>query len=78
MPLVSPRVARRLLATVTLPVPARFAKLTRNVLVPGWIMIFGCVLLSAQPLGLPVSLVLCALGLIVIPARVLIPADVRL
>jgi hypothetical protein len=77
VPLVSPRVARRLLATVTMPVPARFVGLTRNVLVPGWILLFGCALLSAQPLGMPVSLLWCAVGLFVIPARVLIPVDVR-
>ncbi len=78
MPLVSPRVARRLLATVSMPVPARFAGLTRNVLVPLWIMFVGCVLLLAQPLGVPVTLLLCVVGLLVIPARVLIPAAVRL
>jgi hypothetical protein len=78
VPFVSPRVARRLLATVTMPVPARFVGLTRNVLVPGWILIFGCVLLSAQPLGVPASLLLCVVGLLVIPARMLIPAAVRL
>jgi hypothetical protein len=77
VPLVSPRVARRLVAAVSKPVPTRFVGLTRNVLVPGWIMIFGCVLLSAQPLGAPVSLLLCVVGLLVIPARVLIPAAVR-
>jgi hypothetical protein len=77
VPLVSPRVARRLLATVTRPVPTRFVGLTRNVLVPAWIVILGCVLFSAPPLGVPVSLVLCAVGLFVIPARVLIPVDVR-
>jgi len=78
VPLVSPRVARRLLAAASMPVPARFMGLTRNVLVPAWIMIFGCVLLSAQPLGVPASLLLCVVGLLVIPARVLIPAAVRL
>jgi hypothetical protein len=78
VPIVSPRVIRRVVATVTMPVPARFVGLTRNVLVPGWIMIFGCVLLLAQPLGVPVTLLLCVVGLLVIPARVLIPAAVRL
>ena len=77
MPLASPRVARRLLAAITTPVPARFAGLTRNVLVPAWIMIVGCVLLVAQPLGVSVSLLLCVVGLLVIPARILIPAAVR-
>jgi hypothetical protein len=78
VPLVSPRVARRLWMTLTMPVPERFVGLTRNVLVPGWIVIFGCVLLSVQPLGVLASLLLCAVGLFVIPARVLMPADVRL
>ena len=73
MPLASPRVARRLLAVVTTPVPARFVGLTRNVLVPGWIVIVGCALLGSQPLGVPVSLLVCVVGLFVIPARVLIP-----
>jgi hypothetical protein len=78
VPFVSPRVARRLLATVTMPVPERFVGLTRNVLVPGWILVFGCVLLSAQPLSVPVTLLLCVVGLLIIPARALIPAPVRL
>jgi hypothetical protein len=77
VPLASPRVARRFLAAVTTPVPARFVGLTRNVLVPGWIMIVGCVLLLAQPLGVPMSLLVCVVGLLVIPARLLIPAAVR-
>ena len=77
MPFVSPRVARQLRATVTLPVPERFVRLTRNVLVPGWIVIFGCALLAAQPLGVGASLLLCVVGLLVIPARVLIPAAAR-
>jgi hypothetical protein len=77
VPFVSPRVARRLLATVRMPVPARFVALTRNVLVPVWIMIFGCVLLIAQPLGVSATLLLCVVGLLVVPARVLIPAAAR-
>ncbi len=77
MPLASPLVARRLLVALTTPVPERFVGLTRNVLVPAWIMIVGCVLLIAQPLGVPVSLLLCVVGLLVIPARMLIPAAVR-
>jgi hypothetical protein len=77
VPFVSPRVASRLLATVRMPVPARFVGLTRNVLVPGWIMIFGCVLLIAQPLSVSASLLLCVVGLLVVPARALIPAAAR-
>jgi hypothetical protein len=75
--LVSPRVARRLLITLTMRVPARFVGLTRNVLVPVWIMIFGCILLSLQPLGVSASLLVGAVGLFVIPAWVLLPPAVR-
>lgn len=58
-------------------VPARFTKLTRNVLVPGWIVTVGCVLLASQPLGVPISLLGCVVGLLVVPARALMPAADR-
>ena len=45
--------------------------ITRNILVPGWIMIFGLVSLS-DPRGVWASLSMCVVGLVVIPALLLI------
>jgi hypothetical protein len=46
--------------------------ITRNILVPGWIMIFGLVSLSDPPGGVWASLSMCVVGLVVIPALLLI------
>ena len=43
-------------------------KTTRNVLVPGWIVAFGCVSLVAPPFGVAVSVALFLVGVLVIPA----------
>jgi hypothetical protein len=50
---------------------------TRNVLVPGWIMTFGLLFLGAPRQGVAASLALFLVGLIVIPALVLVPIAVR-
>ena len=44
-----------------------------NVLVPGWIMIFGLVALMAPPLGVETSLWLFVVGGGVVPALMLVP-----
>ena len=46
--------------------------ITRHMLVPGWIMIFGFVSLSNPPGGVWASLSMCVVGLVVIPALLLI------
>ncbi len=43
-------------------------RLTNNVLVPGWIMCFGCVALSVPRLDVLTSLSLLAAGVLVVPA----------
>jgi len=49
-------------------------RLTPNVVLPGWIMIFGMGCLSAPPQSVAVSLSLLLAGVFVIPAIVLINA----
>jgi hypothetical protein len=46
--------------------------ITRNILVPGWIMVFGLVSLSNPPGGVWASLSMCVVGLVVIPGLLLI------
>jgi hypothetical protein len=46
---------------------------TRNVLVPGWIATFGFVALAAPPLGVAASLSLFVVGVVVVPALLMIP-----
>jgi hypothetical protein len=48
-------------------------KTKRNVLVPGWIATFGFAALSAPPLGVAASMSLFVLGVVVVPALLLIP-----
>ena len=48
-------------------------RFTRNVLVPGWILIFGCVFLTARPLGLVTGLTLLLMGVVVVPALMVVP-----
>jgi hypothetical protein len=48
-------------------------KMTRNVLIPGWIAGCGGVILVAPPLGVGVSMVLFLVAVIVIPAIAFIP-----
>jgi hypothetical protein len=48
-------------------------KTTRNVLVPGWIVTFGFVALSAPPLGVAASVSLFVVGVVVVPALLAIP-----
>jgi hypothetical protein len=52
-------------------------RFTRNVLVPGWIMIFGLILLGAPRFSVAASLALVVVGIVVIPALVLVPIAVR-
>jgi hypothetical protein len=47
-------------------------RIARHILVPGWIMIFGLVSLSDPPGGVWASLWMCVVGLVVIPAILLI------
>jgi hypothetical protein len=44
----------------------------RDLLLPVWIMSFGLVILSAPPLGVGASLSLFLLGVVVLPALVLV------
>ena len=44
----------------------------RDLLLPVWIMSFGLVILSAPPLGVAASLSLFLLGVVVLPALVLV------
>jgi len=44
----------------------------RDLLLPVWIMSFGLVILSAPPLGVAASLSLFLLGIVVLPALVLL------
>jgi hypothetical protein len=46
----------------------------RNILIPGWIMSFGLVALSAPPLGMAASVSWFLVGVFVIPALALIPS----
>ena len=52
-------------------------KITRNVLAPGWVLVFGVILLAAPPLGVTTSLALLLIGVIVVPALMVIPAAGR-
>ncbi len=52
-------------------------RFTRNVLAPSWILIFGCVSLTVRPLGLVTSLTLVLMGVVVVPALMLIPGLCR-
>lgn len=45
---------------------------TRNILVPGWILLVGLALLNAQPLGAMVSLSMFVVGVLVIPGVVML------
>jgi hypothetical protein len=47
-------------------------RVTRELLLPGWIMGFGLVILSAPPLGAAWSLSLFLVGVVVFPALVLV------
>jgi hypothetical protein len=47
-------------------------RITRHILVPGWITAFGLVSLSNPPGGVWASLSMCVVGLVVIPALLLI------
>jgi hypothetical protein len=47
-------------------------RITRHILVPGWIMVFGLVSLSNPPGGVWASLSMCVVGLVVVPALLLI------
>ena len=49
------------------------SKTKRNVLVPGWIATFGFAALNAPPLGVTASVSLFVLGVVVMPALLLIP-----
>jgi len=50
-----------------------FGRFTRNVVVPGWILAFGCAAWWAPPMSVAASLSLFMLGVVVIPAVILIP-----
>jgi len=45
---------------------------TRNIFVPGWILLVGFALLNAQPLGAMVSLSMFVVGVLVIPGVVML------
>ena len=47
-------------------------RVVRDLLLPVWIMGFGLVILSAPPLGVAASLSLFLLGVVVLPALVLV------
>ena len=47
-------------------------RVTREVLLPGWIMGFGLTILGAPPLGVAASLSLLVVGVVVLPALVLL------
>jgi hypothetical protein len=48
--------------------------IARNVLAPGWILVFGFVFLIAPPLGVAESLTLFLMGVVVVPALIVMPA----
>ncbi len=48
-----------------------FTRVIRDVLVPGWILLFGLVALTVPPVGALESLVLVVVGLVAIPAFVI-------
>jgi hypothetical protein len=52
-------------------------ELTRNTLAPGWILVFGLILLAAPPLDVTTSLTLLLMGVVVVPALMVIPAGGR-
>ncbi len=52
-------------------------RFTRNVLAPGWILVFGFILLAAPPLGVMTSLTLLLIGVVVVPALMVLPAAGR-
>jgi hypothetical protein len=54
------------------------ARLTRNVLVPGWILGFGLVLLAFPAQGVGTNLSLFAVGLVVVPGLWVAPKTWRL
>jgi hypothetical protein len=74
VPVVLSHVARRIWGSVTMPASARRVSLTRNLLVPGWILIFGCLLMSVQPIGAFECVLWCLVGLVAVPALVLLAA----
>jgi glucose uptake protein GlcU len=49
------------------------ARITRNVLIPGWIAAFGCVFLVAPAQGVGLSTALFLAGVLVVPAIGFIP-----
>lgn len=53
-------------------------RFTHNVLVPGWILIFGLAALYGPPLGAALSLSLFMVGIFGIPALLVIPRAVGL
>ena len=48
------------------------ARFTQKVLIPGWILILGLVFVIAPPMGVATSLSLFIVGVLVVPAFVLI------
>jgi len=48
-------------------------RMTRNVLIPGWIVGCGGVILVAPPLGVGASMVLFLVAVLVIPAIAFVP-----
>jgi hypothetical protein len=49
---------------------------TRNILVPGWIILVGLAFLNARPLGAAASLSVFVVGVLVIPVLVLLTGAV--
>ena len=52
-------------------------KITRGVLVPGWIAGFGLLVLTTPPLGAAASVGLFVVGVCVLPAVVLLDGEIR-
>jgi hypothetical protein len=52
-------------------------RFTQNVLIPAWILAFGLGLLIAPPFDVAGSLSLLVVGILVVPALVLIPCRAR-
>ena len=77
MSVVRPRSVHQIWAAMTAPGSPRRQSLTRNLLVPGWIILFGCVLMSVQPIGVLGCLLLCAGGLVAVPALALFAGTAR-
>jgi len=52
-------------------------RFTRNVLVPGWIVTFGVIVLASPPQDIASALSLFVVGLLVLPALALAPRPPR-